>query len=113
MGYFTTMRFWFIGLIRLENFEWRYFHVYFHFSGGKKTKPQTNPNHSENIKLDLPDSILLSIFLAHCTKASSTFSPVSALVSKNISSALDTQKTISKQVWNIQYSNSKHENLEE
>lgn len=34
----------------------------------------------------LPDSILLSIFLAHCMKASSTFSPVSALVSRNISS---------------------------
>ena len=37
----------------------------------------------------LPDSILLSIFLAHCTKASSTFSPVSALVSRNISSKID------------------------
>ena len=37
----------------------------------------------------LPDSILLRIFLAHWTKASSTFSPVRALVSKNISS--DTQ----------------------
>lgn len=37
----------------------------------------------------LPDSILLSIFLAHCTKASSTFSPVRALVSKNISSKSD------------------------
>lgn len=34
----------------------------------------------------VPDSILLSIFLAHCMKASSTFSPVSALVSRNISS---------------------------
>lgn len=42
-----------------------------------------------NGKPFLPDSILLSIFLAHCTKASSTFSPVSALVSKNISSKID------------------------
>lgn len=40
----------------------------------------------------LPDSILLSIFLAHCTKASSTFSPVSALVSKNISSKSDSKQ---------------------
>lgn len=34
----------------------------------------------------VPDSILFSIFLAHCMKASSTFSPVSALVSRNMSS---------------------------
>lgn len=42
----------------------------------------------------LPDSILLSIFLAHCTKASSTFSPVSALVSKNISSKIDMKQNM-------------------
>lgn len=42
----------------------------------------------------LPDSILLSIFLAHCTKASSTFSPVSALVSKNISSGSDSKQNV-------------------
>lgn len=40
----------------------------------------------------LPDSILLRIFLAHCTKASSTFSPVSALVSRNISSESDSRQ---------------------
>ena len=34
----------------------------------------------------LPDSILVSIDLAHFRKVSSTFSPVSALVSRNISS---------------------------
>ncbi len=34
----------------------------------------------------VPDSILLRIFRAHWTKASSTFSPVRALVSKNMSS---------------------------
>lgn len=34
----------------------------------------------------IPDSILLRIFRAHWTKASSTFSPVRALVSRNISS---------------------------
>lgn len=43
------------------------------------------------IRWILPDSILLRIFRAHWTNASSTFSPVSALVSKNISS--DAHKT--------------------
>lgn len=42
------------------------------------------------IRWILPDSILFRIFRAHWTKASSTFSPVRALVSKNISS--DAQK---------------------
>ena len=36
--------------------------------------------------ISLPDSILLRIVLEHFKKASSTFSPVSALVSKNINS---------------------------
>ena len=39
----------------------------------------------------LPDSILLRIDRAHFKKASSTFSPVRALVSRNINSAMMAQ----------------------
>ena len=38
--------------------------------------------------VSLPDSILLRIVLEHFKKASSTFSPVRALVSKNINSVI-------------------------
>ena len=43
----------------------------------------------ESNQILLPDSILVNIDLAHLRNASSTFSPVNALVSKNIISRLD------------------------
>lgn len=44
-------------------------------------------NVTSNVIIFLPDSIFVKIDLAHLRKVSSTFSPVRALVSKNMSSA--------------------------
>ncbi len=56
----------------------------------------------------VPDSILLRIFRAHWTKASSTFSPVRALVSKNMSSE---SKDI--HVNNIHWTHSQKNNIQD
>ena len=50
-------------------------------------EPAMNNSHKA---INLPDSILLRMVREHFKNASSTFSPVNALVSKNISSAIKT-----------------------